>query len=81
VGSTKGTAREAAALEAQIREVEDAITALLKNLRPGCPPAQRVSIERMVAKKQTTLRRLRDRHLGLTRQRGDEVPGPRAEQT
>ena len=78
--TSRSTAREAAALEAQIRDTEAAIAALLQHLRPGCPPAQRVTIERLVAKKQSTLRRLQNKHLGLVREgqpHSEEIPGQR----
>lgn len=78
VTTPRSTAREAAAVEAQIRDAEAAIASLLKHLRPGCPPAQRVTIERMVAKKQTTLRKLRNKHIGLVRDSADEIPGQRS---
>ncbi len=80
-------------LESQIREIETAINSLLGHLRPGCPASQRASLERMIAKKQSTLRRLQHKHLGLVRETTDEelaearerlaqrqaIPGQRAE--
>ncbi|MGQ0465694.1 MAG: hypothetical protein ACT4QG_10290 [Sporichthyaceae bacterium] len=63
------TTREAAAVEAQIREIEAAMEQLLARLKPGIPNQQRVSLERMIAKKQSTLRRLQGRHSALVRQR------------
>ncbi|MGQ0843206.1 MAG: hypothetical protein ACT4QF_03630 [Sporichthyaceae bacterium] len=56
-------------VEARIRDVEESIEKLNVRLKPDTPRAQRVPLERMIAKKQTMLRELRRRH-GVPAQAG-----------